>query len=158
MEQIAQQLWEQGSFQIPGGSGAVVGQAAPVSDLSGTFDSWVVPLTIQDRLVAWAQFSPQLILRRFSLFLRREGDLYRCPKVADWFDPEVVRERVIGKAGYHADLTAPLLVFDRDPSRLVWMVEARYQDGSRKRWFVAGESVWEDHPGMEEVTGGLGRR
>lgn len=157
VERIARELWEQGSLQIPGGGDAIVGQAASVCGLSGAFHSWVVPLTIQGKLVAWAQFSPQLVLLRFSVFLRREGELDRCPNVADWFDPGIVRERVLEKVGPNADLTAPLLTFDRDPSRLVWLVESRGKSGSTKRWFVAGNTVWED-PGMEEVTGGSGCR
>jgi len=152
VQRIAQELWERGSWQIPGGSGAVVGQAVPVCDFSGAFHSWVVPLTMEGKLVAWAQFSSQLALQRFSIFLRREAELDRCPNAADWFDRQVVRERVIEKVGPEADVTAPILTFDRDPSRLVWLVEARDNSGSRKRWFVAGRSVWED-PGTEEVTG-----
>ncbi len=157
VERIARELWEEGSIQVPGGSDAIVGQAAPVYDPTGAFHSWIVPLMIQRRLVAWAHFSPQLVLLRFSIFLRREGALDLCPNVEDWFNPEIVRERVIEKIGPNADLTTPVLTFDRDPSRLVWLVEVRYKDGSRKRWFVAGQSVWED-PGLEEVTGGPGLR
>jgi hypothetical protein len=153
---ITRELLERGSLQIPGGGGAAVGEAAAVCDVSGAFHSWVVPLTIKEKLVAWAQFSARLELQRFSTFLRREGEFDPCPDVADWFDPEVVRKRVIDKVGEEVDLSVPMLTFDRDPSRLVWLVEALRARGEPQRWFVAGPSVWED-PGMEDVTGGPGR-
>jgi len=155
VERTAQDLYKRGDLQIPGGSRAVVGPAAPVCDPLGNFHSWVVPLTIDEKLVAWAQFSSQLVLQRFSLFLRREEDLGRCPNEADWFDPDVVRRRIIRKLGAEVDLSAPILTFDRDPSRLVWLAETRDSSGLRKRWFVAGQSVWQDL-GEQEVTGGSG--
>jgi hypothetical protein len=150
---ITRDRLDRGSLQIPGGGGAAVGEAAAVYDALGTFHSWVVPLTIKEKLVAWAQFSSELALQRFSIFLRSEEELGLCPDAADWFDPEVVRERVIEKVGEKVDLSLPVLTFDRDPSRLVWLVEAHGTRGETRRWFVAGRSVWED-PGVEEMTGG----
>ncbi|HXU15494.1 MAG TPA: hypothetical protein VN708_10230 [Terriglobales bacterium] len=153
VERVAQELWERGSLQIPGGSDAVVGSAVAVRDWSGGLHSWVVPLTIGAKLVAWAQFSPQYTLQRFSIFLRRETELNRCPNAADWLDPSVVEGRVREKAGPDVRLSTPILTFDRDPSRLVWATVVRDTSGSSQRWFVAGESVWQD-PGIDEVTGG----
>jgi hypothetical protein len=157
VERVAQELWERGSLQIPGGSDALLGSAVAVHDVSGGLHSWVVPLTIGAKLVAWAQFSPQYTLQRFSIFLRREAELNRCPNIADWFDPSVVEGRVRTKVESDVRLSAPILTFDRDPSRLVWAIMARDTSGSSKRWFVAGESVWQD-PGIDEVTGGSAGR
>lgn len=153
VERITQEMWERGTLQIPGGSDAVVGNAMAVRDTSGAFHSWVVPLTIGGKLVAWAQFSSQPVLQRFSIFLRGETELSRCPNVADWFDPRAVEARVMERVGPDVRLSAPTLTFDRDPSRLVWAVVVRDKSGSSKRWFVAGQSVWQD-PGLDDVTGG----
>jgi hypothetical protein len=74
------------------------------------------------------------------------------PEAADWLDTRQILTAVAAAAGPGCLLSVPLLTYDRDPSRLVWMVEAREPGGAVRRWFAAGGSVWQS--GGEEVTGG----
>jgi hypothetical protein len=138
-----QQLLANGLLQPPR---SVAGAPLPVHNPNGTVHSWMVPFLAGTKLVAWAQLSCSLDLLRFSL---PPGGL----EAKDWLDPEQIAGRVSVIAGEKSTLSFPVLAYDRDPSRLVWAVVSSTPGEAIRRWFVAGDTVWED-TGEEEVTGG----
>jgi hypothetical protein len=145
------ELLESGFYQLPPGLRPVPGDPLAVHGPQGALHSWMVPFTAENRLVAWAHLSPALEPLRFSLFAG--GRLDALPDAADWLDPARIQANVAAAAGTGQTLSWPVLTFDRDPSRLVWMVESRAPDGTLHRWHSAGRTVWEA-TGPEEVTGG----
>ena len=138
-----QQLLANGQLQSPGG---MPGAPLPVHNPNGTVHSWMIPFIAGTKLVAWAQLSRSLDLLRFSL-------LSDGVEAKDWLDPEQIARRVSAVADEESTLSFPVLTYDRDPSRLVWAVKSSRPGEAIRRWFVAGDAVWED-TGMEEVTGG----
>ena len=151
MRQRVRDLLEGGFLQLPLGVHAAPGEPLAVHDQGGTIHSWMVPFTAGTKLVAWAQISPLLEPLRFSVLAG--GKMEAVPEAADWLDTKQILTAVARVAGPGCVLSVPILTYDRDPSRLVWMVDAREPDGAIKRWFAAGSSVWQD-AGEEEVTGG----
>lgn len=145
------ELLGSGFFQLPAGLSAVAGTPLGVHAPGGAIHSWMVPFTAGTKLVAWAQVSPSLDPLRFSLLAGGNPDAF--PDAADWLDSRQILAKVSAMVGAGQALSAPVLTYDRDPSRLVWMVESHAANGAVRRWFAAGGSVWEDR-GDEEVTGG----
>lgn len=141
-----QQLLANCLLQLPDG---VAGAPLPVHNPNGTVHSWMVPFLAGTKLVAWAQLSRALDLLRFSL-------LPGAVEARDWLDPEQIAQRVPVIAGEMSNRSFPVLTYDRDPSRLVWEVKSNTPGEAIRRWFVAGDAVWED-TGDEEVTGGSPR-
>jgi hypothetical protein len=106
--------------------------------------SWMVGLTVGDRLVAFFQLLLDGRVLRFSSFQRRAGDLAGCPPARDWLDPASAREQVIRQAQPGDEVSTPVLTFDRNPDRLVWAVSVtRRADGRTRTAYVAGSSVYE---------------
>lgn len=145
------ELLESGFFQLPPGVAAAAGDPVPVRAPSGSIHSWMVPFTAGAKLIAWAQLSTSLEPLRFSILAG--GRMESAPDAADWLDARQISAKVAAAAGAGDTLSAPVLTYDRDPSRLVWMVESRAADGTIRRWFTAGSGVWQDE-GDQEVTGG----
>lgn len=145
------ELLESGFYQLPPGVPAVAGEPLAVHAPDGAIHSWMVPFTAATKLVAWAQLSPSLDPLRFSVLGGGRKDA--LPDAADWLDSSQILAMVAAAAGAGPVLSVPVLTYDRDPSRLVWMVESCAPGGAVRRWFSAGRSVWED-AGDEEVTGG----
>jgi hypothetical protein len=149
--QRIKELAHQGAFEIPGGDRAEMRPAVPVFDARGALHSWMAPFTLGQKLVAYAQLSRSLELMRFSTFAG--GKVESAPTAEDWLDPARVQARAAAVAAPDEALSTPLLTFDRDPSRLVWSVEGSRPGGRTRRWFVIGDSVWEDR-GEADATGG----
>jgi hypothetical protein len=145
------ELLESRFFQLPPGLPAVAGEPLPVMAPGGAIHSWMVPFIAGAKLVAWAQLSPSLAPLRLSVLGGGRMDV--APDAADWLDTGLISAKIAAVAGAGATLSSPVLTYDRDPSRLVWMVESRSPGGALRRWFSTGGSVWED-AGHQEVTGG----
>jgi hypothetical protein len=122
---------------------ATVAEPRLVVGPRGEPHSWVVGLTIGDRLAALFQMLLDGTVMRYASFQRRPGDLSGCPPARDWLDPASARDRVASQAHPHDDVETPVLTFDRSPDRLVWAVPIRGSDGRRHTVYVAGTSVYE---------------
>lgn len=114
-----------------------------VTGRNGEPHSWLVGLTVEDRLVAFFQFLLDGTVMRYSSFQRRPGDLSDCPPVGDWLDPASARDRAARHAQPDDHVDAPVLTFDRNPDRLVWAVPIRRANGQLRTVYVAGSSVYE---------------
>lgn len=145
------ELLASGFYRLPAGVEASAGVPLAVRSPGGAIGLWAVPFTAGTRLVAWAQLSTSLEPLRFSLLAG--GRMEALPDAADWLDAARILANVAALAGEGKALSAPVLTYDRDPSRMVWMVEWLAPDGTSRRWLSSGVSVWED-PGDDEVTGG----
>ncbi|HWC99921.1 MAG TPA: hypothetical protein VG456_24345 [Candidatus Sulfopaludibacter sp.] len=138
------ELLESGFYQLPPGISAEPGAPLPVRAPDGAIHSWIVPFTAENQIVAWAQLLPTLESLRFSVFGEQK------PEAAEWLDPAAILYRVADVVGLGQHLSEPVLTYDRDPSRLVWMVESR---PPLRRWFTAGGIVWEAPKWDPEITG-----
>lgn len=117
-----------------------VGQPLPVSDRQGAFHSWLVPVTVRDRLAALFQFLGSGELMRFSAFPSARPDYAGCPAAADWLDPQRARQWAAAEAGPGETMGEPFMSFDRTPERLVWAVPlADGRGGSRLVLVAAGQ-------------------
>jgi hypothetical protein len=111
--------------------------------------SWMVGLTVGDRIVAFFQMLLDGTIMRYSSFQRRAGDLTGCPPARDWLDPVAAREHVLQQAQPGDEVSTPTLTFDRNPDRLVWAVSVTGRaDRRTRRMYVAGSSVYEP-PGTD---------
>lgn len=138
------ELVESGFYQFPSGTDAVAGDPLPVVNPGGSVHSWLAPFISAGKLVAWAVLTPRMEPLRFSVF-----PAATAPDAASWLDARHIAARISRAAG--EPVGEAVLTYDRNPSRLVWMAESHGRSGLR-RWFAAGEFVWED-TGDEEVTG-----
>lgn len=125
----------------------------PVQEPGGRIYSWIVPLTSGARLLGWAQFSSALDFLRYST-VSSGHSTGNEPNLRDWFDPTTIAARVKLYVGHGLQTSSPILTFDRDPSRLVWLVVGTDPAHKGKLWYVAGNSIWEATANNEEVTGG----
>jgi hypothetical protein len=131
-----------------------VGQAVPVSGPSDELHSWLVPVSVKDKLVAWVQLLPDLQLLRYSTFLTREDETGNCPKTRDWFDPETISRKASAMSKQGETLGEPRLTYAGSPSKLAWAVEASDSQGNRRTIMVAGDAVFEAQQADEPVFGG----
>lgn len=76
-----------------------------------------------------------------------------CPSAADWLDPQRVARRIAEAAAPLNLIADPVLSYDRDPSRLVWMADVGRSGQPKHHWFAAGAAVWPESDN-KEVTGG----
>ena len=104
--------------------------------------SWFAGITISDRLVGFIQFDCNLKLMRYSSFQRDPSSLEGCPNTRSWLDPNYIKERARTKASPDYDLEKPFLSYDRNISRIVWVVKAKEKSGHVKTIFVAGDFVY----------------
>lgn len=114
--------------------------------------SWFVGVTISDRLVGFIQFDSNLKLMRYSTFQRDPSSLEGCPKARTWLDPNYIKERSRTKASIDDDLEPPFLSYDRNISRIVWVVQAKEKSGHVKTIFVAGDSVYLSNQSQKHLT------
>jgi len=122
---------------------AARGAAIPVHALEGRLESWLVPIVLDDWVVAYLRFSPHGMLRGSVNLLEREGALAACPLAEDWLDVTVIQERALVMAFEDETAGAPMLSFDGAPDQLAWAVPLR-SDAAGERWvFVSGADVWE---------------
>jgi hypothetical protein len=111
-----------------------VGEAAAIVDPAGAPAGWLVPVTAGEDLVGFVQVSPAGAFMRYAGF----------PHPVDaqhWLDPAHVLRVARSKAPRGARLSAPVLTYDRVPSRVVWAVRARHA-GNDLTIFVAGDYAY----------------
>ena len=111
-----------------------VGEAAAIVDPHGAPAGWFVPVTADEELVGFVQVSPTGAFLRYAAF----------PHPVDaehWLDPAHVLRVARSKAPRGARLSAPVLTYDRAPSRVVWAVRARHA-GKDLTIFVAGDYAY----------------
>ncbi len=118
-------------------SAAILEPIPVVDPADGRLRSWFVPVAVEDGLAGFAELRPDLELLRYSSF----------PRPADlgaWTDPGAVRRRAAELARGDETLGEPVLSFDREPSRIAWLVTATDPEGRSRRLFVAGDFVYEE--------------
>ena len=120
----------------------------------GSHHSWLVPVIMGDKLVAWLQFLPQLELLRYSTFLRNPQALASCPDKADWLDKSLIRSRAMERANPEERVGEPFLTYDREPTRLVWSVRLTDQSGHERILFVLGKMIYDRPSDGNAAIGG----
>lgn len=109
----------------------------PVIDPNdGMLHSWFVPAAVGEWLAGFAELLPDLELLRYSSFPN-------TTELAAWTDPATVRARAAPLARADEKLGDPILSYDREPSRLAWLVKATDAGGSTRQLVVAGDLVYE---------------
>ena len=111
-----------------------VGKAAAIVDPDGGPAGWLVPVTAADQMVGFVQVSPTAAFMRYATF-PHPVDAQR------WLDPAHVLRVARSKAPRGARLSAPVLTYDRVPTRVVWAVRTRHA-GKDLTIFVAGEYAY----------------
>ena len=143
MRALARQLLDRGSFgDETVRRSAAIAEPLLVSGPGREPHSWLVGLTIGDRLVSVFQFLLDGSVMRYSSYQRRPGDLTHSPPARDWLDAEVVKARASAKARSGERAEEVWLTYDRNPDRVVWAVLLRGSQASRTV-FVAGDAVYE---------------
>ena len=129
-----------GSLVIESGRiGAPIAVRAP----DGRLHSWFVPVTVDNQLVGFFQFLPDLTLMRYSSFQRREDSLEGCPSAESWTNEETIQRRAQENARPGETAGMPFLTYARVPSRLAWAVPLTTRGGIARTLFVAGQVAWE---------------
>lgn len=109
----------------------------PIVAPDGQPHSWFVGIVVGDVLVGYFQFGLEAEFLRYSTFQRDPGSTKGCPPRGSWLVPEQVlacaRRVVAGKP-----VEAPVLTYDRNPSRIVWRVGIRGAEGKEHLVYVAG--------------------
>ena len=111
----------------------------------------MVPFVAREKLLAWAQIGRTLDFLRFSLLAG--GRIEACPAAADWLDADKIAARIAKAAEPRQLVGGPVLSYDRDPSRLVWVADVAGPGEPKHHWFAAGTEVWPEREN-HEVTGG----
>jgi hypothetical protein len=146
---LARQLLQSGTVgDAPLRRAGKIGNPLPVLAPTGEQHSWFVPVLIDDRLAAFAQFGLDGTLLRFSSFQRRPGDLESCPLAKDWLDAERIRKRVAAQRKKGEVLGAAFLTYDRTPDRLVWAVPLKHPSVGTRLLYVAGDTVYAPAGGL----------
>lgn len=127
----------------------LIGPGLPVVGPGGTQHSWLLPVTVGQRLVAFFHFNLAGTLLRFSGFYRRAGNFGNCPRSTLWLDPDDIRRRVQKTCRDGEVAGAPVLAFDRTPDRLAWEVAIISTKGGSRTVLVAGDLVFDRTPSRE---------
>jgi hypothetical protein len=140
---VARKLFESGvthdTFVQKAGK---VEKPIPVHDPDGDLVSWFVGITVSDRLAGFMQFGTDASLMRYSTFQRHTSSLEGCPPASAWLDPKYIKKRARTRASRGDVLSRPYLTYDRNLSRLVWVVNVKSKRGKVKTIYVAGEYVY----------------
>lgn len=102
----------------------------------GMLHSWFVPAAVGERLAGFAELLPDLELLRYSSFPNPV-------ELASWTDPATVRARAAELTRADETLGDPVMSYDREPSRLAWLVEATGGAGSTRLIVVSGDLAYE---------------
>jgi hypothetical protein len=119
-----------------------VQEPLPIVDRRHETASWFVGITVEDRLVGFMQFKPDLTLMRYSSFQQRVDSLEGCPPAETWLNPATITERAATKATPDETLSTPRLTFDANPTRIVWAVDATNEAGKVRTIYIAGDYVY----------------
>lgn len=114
----------------------------PIYDEQENIVSWFVGVTITDKLVGFMQFDSSMELMRYATFQRRAESLEACPESKTWLDPKHIKERARRHASPGDTLKRPFLSFDKNITRIVWVVKAVDKTGTAKKILVAGDFVY----------------
>jgi hypothetical protein len=133
-------------------------QETPMSPLivtkpSGDVHSWLVPLTVKDRLVGYVQLNERLEMMKHSSLRRKMGSIEGTPLFKNWFDPDRVLERAASIAKPDEKLSPPVLTYDQYPDRLAWRIEARSTQKKTRYIMVIGDAVYEQVD-LKDTIGG----
>jgi len=128
-----------------------------VTKPSGDMHSWLVPLTIKDRLVGYLLLSERLELISHTSLRRRPGSLVGTPRIVDWLEPKQVQKRAASIARPDEKLSVPVLTYDQYPDRLAWRVEACSSEGSIRQIMVAGDIAYEQED-LKDSVGSQGQK
>ncbi len=132
-------------------------EAIPVAEpADGSLHSWFVPVAVGRKLAGFAELAPDLEPIRYSGFQRRPQDTASLPDLADWTDPDAVRERAIRFCDPDESLSAATLSFDREPARLAWILTATGPGGRERVICVAGAHVYQQADRPQEPGTGAG--
>jgi hypothetical protein len=125
-----------------------IGRPLAVLAPAGEQHSWFVPVVVNDRLVAFAQFALDGTLLRFSSFQRRPGDFENAPLAKDWLDHKRILKRAAAQRKKGEVFGEPFLTYDRTPDRLVWAVPLTDSSGVTRLAYVAGDTVYLPKDGL----------
>jgi hypothetical protein len=124
--------------------GTRVHEPIPVADpASGRLHSWFVPIALGDTLAGFAELRSDLELVRYSSFQPRPGGSPGLPTLADWTNPETIRQHAARISRPDETLGEPTLTYDREPTRLAWAVTATDPAGRSRTIYVTGDYVYE---------------
>ena len=112
----------------------------------GRLRSWFVPVTLDDRLLAFFQFLPNGTFMRFSSFQRRADVIVGCPAARDWIDPHRIQARAEVQRQSDETSGEPFLTYDMSPHRLVWAVPLTNARGEVRLVYVIGHTVYVPPP------------
>jgi hypothetical protein len=121
---------------------ATVGHALPVLGPGGGLHSWFVPVTVDDRFVAFFQFLSDGTLMRFSSFQHRPGEFDGCPTAEDWLNPGKIQAHAAVQRKNKETIGESFLTYDRTPDRLTWAVPLTNERGEVRLVYVAGKTVY----------------
>jgi hypothetical protein len=109
---------------------------AVVDPADGRLHSWFVPAVVGERIVGFAELRPDFELLRYASFPN-------AVEPAAWTDPATARARAAELARAGETLGDAVLSYDRDPSRIAWLVTATDAGGRTRRLVVAGDLTYE---------------
>lgn len=118
-------------------------EPVPITAPDGTRAGWLVGFAVGDTLVGLIQLTADTTFHRYASFQRRPTDTQGCPAVRTWFDPATIHSQARSLVGSQAQLAQPVLSFDLNPDRLVWVVAAVQPDGHQTTINVAGEYAYQ---------------
>lgn len=121
-----------------------VGKALPVTSPKEELESWIVPVTVGDRLAGFIRFLPDLTMTGFSTFQCHEGSLEGCPESKTWLDEAFIQKRFAEQVRPGETAGRPFLTYDRYPDRLAWAVKLNAIEGPGRKLYLAGRALWED--------------
>lgn len=124
-----------------------------IQSLTGETSGWFIGLAVDEFLIGFIILTPRFEFLRYSSFLECVGNLEKCPKLADWIDPQRILERAGEVAKPDDQLDIPFLSYDQSMDRIAWAVKVIDAKGSRATIFVAGTFAYLTS-NLEDVTAG----
>ncbi|MCZ7681609.1 MAG: hypothetical protein M5U28_23560 [Sandaracinaceae bacterium] len=125
----------------------------PVTQPGGAPAGWLVGIVVGERLVGFLQFDLESRVLRTSWFPMRSESLEGCPLAVTWLDASAVSRRARELLESGEELDAPRLTYDREPSRLQWLVPVRVGSHPRGSIAVVGDSAFRVGAPPNDETG-----
>jgi len=119
-----------------------VAQPIPVHGANGAIEAWFAGIVVGDKLAGYLRLQNDLTLLGYSSFQRRPDSVDGCPDADSWLDPDTVLKLARSVTAPKDRLEAPVLGYDKHPSRLAWRVRVNAGEPAEKLVLVAGAHVY----------------